>query len=544
MPCLREEDKVDPLEAQLEAQMELSHLQRQYRCLRNDRRMYTDETENTLRKQKITIEALVKEKKELEAMMHVASSRQNEKFDQRNVEKLVELLEREAQAQEELKKEKEAIAGVDEKVAVMREKINQQSKKMGGSKDVYQEKHVANMKLTRILENRLDEMTKKFSIALTGNLKLREHINHVEGQKARFLDLHKRLQAELIEGKKEIDRISEVATTHFTIRDEAQHRMASLRERADREMAVYNAEIKDVKRILEHDRKLRKFMTTKAEDRASILEDELMVRAIKKYEAQLNGLQQETSKFEEIFDKIKEATGIEDTDTLVESFIENEDRNFALYNYVNNMNTEIENLKDDIRRLKDEIELIKKEGVDSDVHRKEILNELEQKMVEVTDELTLVNKEYKASRRQLELLKPKVESVFNSIECDRSSIAELLGIGVSIDDNNIMQYLGIIEQKCNELLQNKALEKIKKLNESGGDISVDGLQGVGPQPAHGNFLIVPPPIEDDSDQAWHCNDAKPLTVEEVQALIQQGNVKSGLSKVTGSTKQPAKRKRA
>lgn len=544
MPCLREEDKVDPLEAQLEAQMELSHLQRQYRCLRNDRRMYTDETENTLRKQKITIEALVKEKKELEAMMHVASSRQNEKFDQRNVEKLVELLEREAQAQEELKKEKEAIAGVDEKVAAMREKINQQSKKMGGSKDVYQEKHVANMKLTRILENRLDEMTKKFSIALTGNLKLREHINHVEGQKARFLDLHKRLQAELIEGKKEIDRISEVATTHFTIRDEAQHRMASLRERADREMAVYNAEIKDVKRILEHDRKLRKFMTTKAEDRASILEDELMVRAIKKYEAQLNGLQQETSKFEEIFDKIKEATGIEDTDTLVESFIENEDRNFALYNYVNNMNTEIENLKDDIRRLKDEIELIKKEGVDSDVHRKEILNELEQKMVEVTDELTLVNKEYKASRRQLELLKPKVESVFNSIECDRSSIAELLGIGVSIDDNNIMQYLGIIEQKCNELLQNKALEKIKKLNESGGDISVDGLQGVGPQPAHGNFLIVPPPIEDDSDQAWHCNDAKPLTVEEVQALIQQGNVKGGLSKVIGSTKQPAKRKRA
>ena len=544
MPCLREEDKVDPLEAQLEAQMELSHLQRQYRCLRNDRRMYTDETENTLRKQKITIEALVKEKKELEAMMHVASSRQNEKFDQRNVEKLVELLEREAQAQEELKKEKEAIAGVDEKVAAMREKINQQSKKMGGSKDVYQEKHVANMKLTRILENRLDEMTKKFSIALTGNLKLREHINHVEGQKARFLDLHKRLQAELIEGKKEIDRISEVATTHFTIRDEAQHRMASLRERADREMAVYNAEIKDVKRILEHDRKLRKFMTTKAEDRASILEDELMVRAIKKYEAQLNGLQQETSKFEEIFDKIKEATGIEDTDTLVKSFIENEDRNFALYNYVNNVNTEIENLKDDIRRLKDEIELIKKEGVDSDVHRKEILNELEQKMVEVTDELTLVNKEYKASRRQLELLKPKVESVFNSIECDRSSIAELLGIGVSIDDNNIMQYLGIIEQKCNELLQNKALEKIKKLNESGGDISVDGLQGVGPQPAHGNFLIVPPPIEDDSDQAWHCNDAKPLTVEEVQALIQQGNVKSGLSKVTGSTKQPAKRKRA
>lgn len=58
-------------------------------------------------------------------------------------------------------------------------------------------------------------------------------------------------------------------------------------------------------------------------------------------------------------------------------FIENEDCNFVLYNYVNNMNIEIENLKDDIRCLKDEIEFIKKEGVDSDVYRKEILNEFE-----------------------------------------------------------------------------------------------------------------------------------------------------------------------
>ena len=545
MPGLRDEDKVDPLEAQMEAQMELSNLQRQYRCMRNDRRTYTDETENTVRKQRMAIEALVKDNEELEAMIQVASSQQNEKFDQGNVDKLAELLDREAQVQEEIKKEKEEIASVEEQVSAMREKINQQCKKMGGSKDVYHKKHVANMKLTRVLENRLDEMTKKFSVALTDNLNLREHINHIEGQKTRFLDLYRRLQVELGEGKKEIDRISEMATAHFNGRDEAQHRMASLRERAERELAVYNSEIKEVMRVLEHDRKLREFMTTKAEDRASILEEELLARTVKKLEAQLNGLQQETSKFEEIFDQIKEATGIEDTDTLVESFIENEDRNFALFNYVNNMNTEIENLQDDIRRLKDEIELIKKEGVDSDVRRKEILKELEQKMTEVTDELTSVKKEYKVSRRQLELLKPKIEGVFNSMKCDRTSITELLGGGVTVDDNNILQYLGIIEQKCNELLQTKALEKVKKaLNEPAGDTTVDGLQGAGPQPAHGNVAIVPPPIEEEADQSWYCNDAKPLTVEEVQALIQQGNIRGGLSKGAGPTKQPMKRKRA
>ncbi|KAL9964603.1 hypothetical protein ACROYT_G028265 [Oculina patagonica] len=544
MPGLRDEDKVDPIEAQLEAQMELTNLQRQYRCMRNDRRTYTEETENTVRKQRMAIEALVKDNEELEAMIQVASSRQNELFDQGNVKKIAELLDREVQVQEETKQEIEAVARVEYEVSAMREKVNQKSKNMGGSKDVNHEKHIANIKLTRVMENRLDKMTKKFSIALTDNLKLREHINHIEGRKARFLDLYKRLKIELSEGKKEIDRISEMATAHFNARDEAQHRMASLRERADRDLAMYNAEIKDVMRVLEHDRKLREFMTTKAEDRASILEEELTARTVKKLEAQLSGLRQETNKFEDIFDKIKEATGIDDTDTLVESFIENEDQNFALFNYVNNLNTEIETLQDEIRYLKEEIELIKEEGVENDVRRKEILKELEVKMTKVTDELTIVKKEYKTSRRQLELVKPKIETVFNSTKCDRASITELLGGGVTVDDNNIMQYLGIIEQKCNELLQTKALQKVKLAMDEAGEISIDGLQGAGPQPAHANISIVPPPIEEEGDQSWYSNDAKPLTVEEVQALIIQGNVRGGNLKGAGASKYPAKRKRA
>ena len=543
MPGLRDEDKVDPVEVLLEAQMELSILQRQYRCMRNDKRTYTEETENTVRKQKMAIEALVKDNEELEAMIQVARSRQNELLDQGNVKEIAELLDREVQVQEEIKEEKEAVARVEDEVATMSETINQQCKKMGGSKDVYHQKLVADMKLTRVLENRLDKMTKKFSIALTDNLNLRGHINHIEGQKARFLDLYRRLQIELSEGQKEISRISEMATAHFHVRDEAQHRMASLRERAERDLAMYTAEIKDVMRILEHDRKLREFMTTKAEDRVSILEEEMTARTVKKLETQLSGLRQEASKFEDIFDQIKKATGIDDTDSLVKSFIENEDQNFALFNYVNNLNTEIETLQDEIRYLKDEIEVMKREGVENDAGRKVILTELEEKMRNATNELTIVKKEYKMSRRQLDLLKPKIEGVFKSTKCDRTAITELLGGGVTVDDNNILQYLGIIEQKCNQLLQTKALQKVKLSMDEAGETPIDGLQGAGPHPAHDNISIAPPPIEEEGDQ-WYSNDAKPLTVEEVQALILQGNVRGGNVKGAGTSKYPVKRKRA
>lgn len=63
-------------------------------------------------------------------------------------------------------------------------------------------------------------MIKKFSIVLIGNLKFREYINYVEGQKVRFFYLYKCFQVELIEGKKEIDCILEVVMIYFIIRDE------------------------------------------------------------------------------------------------------------------------------------------------------------------------------------------------------------------------------------------------------------------------------------------------------------------------------------
>ena len=544
MPGLKDEEEADPIEAQLEAQIELSSLQRRYRCMRDDRKTYTEETKNTVRKQNKAIKVLLKDNEELEAMILVARSRQNEVFDQRNVQKIAELLDREKQVQEEIKQEKESIARVEDKVVAMRKKNNIQCKKMGGSKDVNLKKHVANMTLTRVLENRLDGMAKKINDVVTKNLHLRQHLSHIQGQKARYLDLSNRLQIEISENKKDIVRISEIATTHFNARDEEQHRMASLRERADRDLAMYNAEFKDVMRVLEHDRKLREFMTTKTEDRVSILEQELMTRTVKKIEKQLSGLRQEATKFEDVFDQIKEATGIEDTDALVESFIENEDKNFALYNYVNNMNTEIESLQDEIKYLKDEIQLIKKESVENDVRRKEILQEQEANIAKVREEFTSVKIQYRVSRRLLERLKPKIESVFNSIMCDRSAITNLLGGGVTVDDNNILQYLGIIEQKCNALLQINALHKVKAaVEEEARETPIDGLHGAGPKPAHAKPFITPPSIEEEGDQSWYFNDAKPLTVEEVQAMILQKNVRGGILKAAGATKYQGKRKR-
>ena len=58
-------------------------------------------------------------------------------------------------------------------------------------------------------------------------------------------------------------------------------------------------------------------------------------------EAQQRALQKVQS-YEEAFAKIQASTGISDIDELVATFIEAEDKNFSLFNYVNELNNEVE----------------------------------------------------------------------------------------------------------------------------------------------------------------------------------------------------------
>ena len=45
-----------------------------------------------------------------------------------------------------------------------------------------------------------------------------------------------------------------------------------------------------------------------------------------------------------------------------------------------------------------------------------------------------------------------VESLFSKTSCDRSTINDMLGSAAGVTDETIMQYLGLIEQRTNELL--------------------------------------------------------------------------------------------
>ena len=50
-------------------------------------------------------------------------------------------------------------------------------------------------------------------------------------------------------------------------REEAQAKILLLKEKADKDLAQHNADMKELVRIIDHDRKLKEFMTTKGKER-------------------------------------------------------------------------------------------------------------------------------------------------------------------------------------------------------------------------------------------------------------------------------------
>lgn len=86
--------------------------------------------------------------------------------------------------------------------------------------------------------------TSRFNKILTKNAKLKGTIDYISVQKMRFRELYRRLNREFRNGKTEIDNVVELSLSYFHARDEAQHRMAFLREKAERDLALYNMELK------------------------------------------------------------------------------------------------------------------------------------------------------------------------------------------------------------------------------------------------------------------------------------------------------------
>ncbi|KAM4014924.1 outer dynein arm-docking complex subunit 1 isoform 2-T2 [Anomaloglossus baeobatrachus] len=514
------------------ADSELAKLQRMFRLKEGQRQATTYGKQERIRRQLAEMRTLERERDELLKDLRISESRSNQSRDQDHQEKLHSLLEQKNELDEQLASEKQTITDLDQEIKSWEKKLSNQRKQVRGSSGSAKPNTHAH-KNVKVMENRLDRASTKFNLQLAKNSKMREEIDILRIERSRFDQLYKRLEKELLQTRKEIGTVIDESSAAYDARDEAQTKMLQMKEKAEKDLNQHTAEIKELQRVIDHDRRLKEFMGTKTQER-SISEEVLDARRRREKEEQERKKKDPTEDtietFEQAFQQIQSVTGEDNLEILVNRFIEVEDRNFALFNYVNEQNNEIERLTEQITEIKREIEEFKAQGVRLEQEHRSILKNIEGKQEGAVKQADGYQLQLKGVMKILDQLKSGIDSLFKKINCDRSVLDEMLGSSSSIREANIMQYLGLIEQKTNELLAAQSFLDSKNYDkpydpQETARVLLGQLIDLHPPV----FEIQPPGTGDeydsDSDSATADEEERPLTQAELRERIMRGVLK-------------------
>jgi hypothetical protein len=499
--------------------MELVRLKRSYRVMQNDYKAYKEQTKRSVNKQNSLIEELERERGELDTMMSNMGSEQNVEKDEQNTRTLQELSASESHYQKAIATERHSLASLDVVMMELERKITEQRKVMGGV-HMSTSKHIAAAKRKAVLENRLDKAVVLFNRQLADNAKLREEIDHYRQERQLFEGLFTRLTKELDHTQKDIGDVIKVSTQAFEQRDEAHTKVCALKERGEKEQKQHDIEMKELQRIISHDNRMKEFMFIKTNERTEYKAEEALKK--KRHQATMDADQIFMKTYEEAFDRIKLVTGLSDVKEIVSSFVVNEGDNFALFNYVNELNCEAESLQEEVSQIKELIDTFLAQDNQVDTQHTDLVKNLEIQYRAIEEVSIKAERRLKKVNKVLDHVKHGIEKLFKRLGCDLAPIVAMLGGDAGISNKNAMIYLGQIEHRTIELLHTLQFKKEKRRQLDGGirpTAAATKDKTTKASSLRATLNITPPSWEDMESESEEESELRPLTQMELRHRI-------------------------
>ncbi|KAI9017712.1 hypothetical protein BC832DRAFT_44214 [Gaertneriomyces semiglobifer] len=625
------------------AELELQRLQRQYRIMEGDRKAYSEESRLLIAKQRASIEKLKHENQYLLEELNLLEQRSQERYKKGMKSKRAESIAEEGESyNRKIRYLMTEVAELDNALAALDKEIEQQRSDLGGV-NAASENSAAIQKQIRILENRLDKALVKFNKSLAVNKKLRGTIDNLRRERAVFDNIYRKFERELADQKKAMADIIEASNSAYEARDEAQARIIVLREKSEKEQQAYIQEVKELDRTLEQDRRLKEFMATKIADRhpddydgaegglAGKKEGKKKEKtSLKTRLSSQDALNDTVEAYEATFANIQKETGVSSIKELIKRMKTVEDENFSLFNYVNEVNNDIEQMAEEITDVQRKIDALRVQHAVEETEMTTVLRGLETQLTgcnekhakyesqynEMVDTVSQLREGVQRIVSKFDTLLPSArkqtppaglsgdqtgeDTVLNKITEDEiaqrpfrddtavlADAADAPGpeanldtprrtidvpsdvvIATGVTDNNLLQYLGMLEQKTNELLTmyymvnqprkagpasagvTASAVNLEENAGSGRDVSsaspsasaglppssagvapsgsvpvgaYGGLLGHGPAPPVGTISIIPPNTGDDhDDDLISDDDDRPLTREELEKRTLRG----------------------
>ncbi|XP_032819137.1 uncharacterized protein LOC116947465 [Petromyzon marinus] len=206
-----------------------------------------------------------------------------------------------------------------------------------------------------------------------------------------------------------------------------------------------------------------------------------------------------------------------DGELFYSKFMEREENNFALYNYVSEQSAAIQQLNGEIHKLMTELH----DGRRSDAERDSRLGEearlLEERARDASREADRLSGDNRRRRRMGSQLQSEIGSLLSHIGGSEGSAGLCFGHGEDLLEQVVMTTLGRVEQRANELLTARAYQHYQQgadaVSERGG--STWQLLSLSPPTQAANFDLELPSTKlvSGSDSEGRCSDDEQLLTD-------------------------------
>ena len=255
-----------------------------------------------------------------------------------------------------------------------------------------------------MLENRLDKALIKYNEALSKNKGLRSLIDDLRREKNVYDGIYKKLERDLNEKKRIMADIIEMSNQSYEARDQSEHEIELIKRQMREREELWEAELKQLNQKLSSFERVQKLMAEDHRGQMTLDEEKALKKKVRAggwqlgaQKAQVQEKKDQNESYEEMFLRIRQATKITDIEVIVETFIEAEDRNFSLFNYVNELTMEVEKLEEAIGEHQSELEKELDDDSNTNTRSKKIIKELENKLVKTEAKA----EHYEAKLRQI-----------------------------------------------------------------------------------------------------------------------------------------------
>ncbi|XP_039580598.1 coiled-coil domain-containing protein 63 [Passer montanus] len=342
-------------------------------------------------------------------------------LENRNRRKIQSLLQTRMQNDALIKDRKAQLDDLAKQVVELEKKIVKQRDTNWRVLEAKSCKHL--QKKIELLEMRLSHVTVRYNTIMTRNNRLREETASLQTQKTFYDNCYWKLEKSLAQQNKLLDAAVEQATEDYEQWMEDLGRISDIRDVRCRETIQYNIRLLERKCALHQETRLKNFFLSKCAD-LSVLKEQAKEREA--FEAAERAKRSQKESYEVAYKRLLELSD-GDIDDFLEDFLEKDRRFFILFSYAIRLNVRNEGLRQRIQAIQDDMNAIRTEREQAETSCTHIVQELEAKIAETTEEANKYENKCKESSELLGQIQSRVETLLKNMDCDTTKMVKPLG---------------------------------------------------------------------------------------------------------------------